>query len=315
MTSQRTTAAGEYPTSFRRHGAGHSYKIDGVKVLGATTIISAGTPSKGLNKWMCDTVAGCAIDEWDALAAMPPSERMKYLAKAPDRARDEAGIRGTKVHKLAEPLSHGDQVEVPEPLTGYVEACVGFLDDWHAHPLFTETHVFSRKWMYGGSPDALFDVDRPDGAPPSVVPGLGEDRWRVLIDWKTKKSGPFGTDAYQLAAYRWAEFRLELGEGHFDGCPLCEGNGDQPHTAHEIPWAWAPSGDPGGNDLTGALPLADECWIVWLRSDSYQVVPMETNRRVHKQFLYIKMVAEAMDDCRDYRMAALTPPRRAAVTA
>lgn len=293
QTSQRTTTAsdGDRQTAFRRHGRGHSYKIDGTKVPGATTIISKGTPSSGLNKWMCETVAGSAIDEWDRLATMPPSERLKYLAKAPDRARDEAGIQGTKVHRLAEPLAHGETVEVPEPLAGYVEQCVDFLDSWHVHPVRSEFHVFSRAWMYGGSPDLLADVDRPEGAPRSTVLD-SDDRWRVLIDWKTKRSGPFGTDAFQLAAYRWAEFVLDP---------------DDP-AGPEVPWAWVGGTERGGVEL----PLADECWIVWLRSDSHQVVPMETGRRAFKQFLYIKMVMEAMDDCRDYRLDALTPPRRAA---
>jgi hypothetical protein len=266
-------------------------------VTGVTTIIRDGTPAPGLMKWYGETVADCAIDEWDRLAAMPPSERRKYLIKAPDRARDTAGVQGTKVHKLADPLSHGEVVEVPAALRGHVDACRDWLDDWQVEPVLTEFHVFSRMWMYGGSPDLLADVNRPEGAPRSRV--LNSDtRWRVLVDYKTKKGGPFGSDAFQLAAYRWAEFRLNEDPG-------------APPEQREIPWAWV-----NGNERDATpLPLCDECWVVWVRSDGYSVIPMETSRRVHKQFLYAKMIMEAMVDCRDYRLDALTPPRRAEVTA
>jgi hypothetical protein len=291
MTSQ--TANGE--TSFRRHGRGHSYKIDGQKVTGVTTIIREGTPAPALMKWYADTVADCVLDEWDRLATMAPSDRRKYLVKAPDRARDTAGVQGTAVHKLAEPLSHGEEVEVPDALKGHVDSCRDWLDDWQVEPLLTEVPVFSRMWMYGGQADALCNVNRPEGAPRSQVLDA-DDRWRVLIDYKTKKGGPFGSDAFQLAGYRWAEFRLE---------PV-EGGGYR-----EVPWAWK-----DGNERTAEpIPLCDECWVVWLRSDGYSVIPMATTRRVHKQFLYAKMIMEAMVDCRDYRLDALTPPRRAEVTA
>lgn len=278
-----------YETAMRNHGRGHSYKIDGIKVPGATTILKAGLPSNGLIKWTGESVADCAIDEWDRLAAMPPSERRKYMIKAPDRLRDTAGIQGTKVHKIAEPLAHGEQVEVPEPLAGHVESCVRFLDDWHVEPILTEFPVFSRRWMYAGCPDALVDVTRPEGAPRSQVLD-SDDRWRVLIDWKTKKGGPFGTDAFQLAAYRWAEFRKDAADPE-----------------REIPWAWAKGDEHSGE----TLPLADECWIIWIRNDDYSVIPMETGPRVFKQFLYAKMIMEAWDDARDYRLDALTAPRRA----
>src|SRR5262245_57560215 len=242
-------------TSYRRHGRGHSYKIDGIKVPGATTIIRNGTPSGGLMKWYAEQVAGCAIAEWDRLAAMAPSERFKYLADAPNRVKTEAGLLGTQLHALAEKLAHGEQVEVPAGERGHVDACVAFLDEWNAQPIRTECHVFSRRWQYGGSPDGLFDVDRPRGAQPSCIPEpAGTDRWRGLLDWKRKAKGPWGSDAFQLAAYRWAEFRQDVAGGE------------------EIPWAWA-----GGNERTGQqIPLCDDAWIVWLRGDSYQVVPMET---------------------------------------
>jgi hypothetical protein len=282
------TGNSDRETGMRNHGRGHSYKIDGVKVPGVTTIMSKGLPSTGLVKWAAECAADCAMDEWDKLTAMTPSERRKYLAKAPDRVRDAGGVQGTAVHKLAEAASHGVAVEVPETLTGYTEAAIAFLDDWHAQPVMSEFPVFSRKWMYAGCPDLLADVDRPEGAPPSAV--LPEpDRWRVLIDWKTKKSPPFGTDALQLAGYRWAEFTLD-GDGN------------------EVPWAWAEGTESSGR----ALANVDECWIVWLRPDSYAVHPMETKHRVHKFLLYAKMITDLMDEARDWRLDAVPAPRRAA---
>lgn len=237
-------------TKRRNHGRGHSYLLDGEKVTGVTTLISGGFPKTGLIDWAARTVAAKAVDEWDELAALPVSERLRTLEKAHTAVRNAAALRGTRVHTLAHKLTHGEQVEVPEELAGHVAACVRFLDEWEAEPIFTERPVFSRQHLYGGSPD--------------LVARLRDGRvW--LLDWKTNAKGPYGDMAFQLAAYRYAEFYL-----------------DDDGQAQDMP------------------PI-DEAGVVWLRADGYDLFPFQADEAVFHQFLYIAEVSRAAQDCRDYK--------------
>ncbi|MGI5485191.1 hypothetical protein [Microtetraspora malaysiensis] len=181
-------------TKRRNHGRGHSYLLDGEKVPGVTTLINNGFPKTALINWAARTVAGHAVDHWDELAERPVSERLRTLEKAHTAVRDAAGVRGTRVHRLAEPLSLGEEVEVPEELAGHVEACVKFLDDWDVRPVIVERPVFSRRHRYGGSPDLVARL---------------RDGKTWLLDWKTNNKGPYGDMAFQLAAYRYAEIWLD----------------------------------------------------------------------------------------------------------
>jgi hypothetical protein len=272
----------------RRHGQGHTYKIDGNRVPGVTTLLKKVESGQGLIKWAAETAADCVVDEWDLLAEMKPSERRKYVAEARNRLLSKASARGTDVHSLAERISHGEEVTPPEELIGHVDSCIAFLDEWHAQPVLTEFPVFSRKWGYGGTPDALMDVDRPEGAAKSMV--LDDaDRWRVLIDWKTKQSGPWGTDALQLTGYKWAEYTTDA-----------DGN--------EVPWGWSE----GRYDNGKPLAVCDETWIVWLRADGYDVHPMDTSERVYKAFLWAVALAKRLDESREWRLDAISAPRRGA---
>lgn len=183
-------------TGRKNHGRGHSYWIDGVKVPGVTTILNQGLPKPALVNWAARTAAELAVDQWDALAQLPPSERLKRISKAHDAARTTAAVRGTRVHALAEPLSRGEEVAVPEALAGRVESCVKFLDDFGVEILMTEAPVLSRKWGYGGT----FDLG-------TRLHALGGTVW--LLDYKTSGSGVYGDTAYQLAAYRYGDFTLD----------------------------------------------------------------------------------------------------------
>jgi hypothetical protein len=237
-------------TKRRQHGRGHSYLLDGAKVPGVTTLISKGFPKTGLIDWAARTVAAKAVDEWDDLADLPVSERLRTLERAHTEVRNAAGVRGTRVHTLAHRLALGELVEVPDELAGHVEACVAFLEEWEVEPILTERPVFSREHAYAGSPD--------------LVARLRDGRtW--LLDWKTNAKGPYGDMAFQLAGYRFAEFYLD------------DDGQEQP------------------------MPEVDECGVVWLRSDGYDLFPFEAGEGVFRQFLYIAEVARAAEDCRDYQ--------------
>jgi hypothetical protein len=59
----------------------------------------------------------------------------------------------------------------------------------------------------------------------------------------------------------------------------------------------------------------DECGVVWLRSDGYDLFPYHADPGVFRQFLYIQQVAHAGEMSRDYRGDALAPPTRTEVPA
>ncbi len=106
-----------------------------------------------------------------------------------------------------------------------------------------------------------------------LVARLAGKTW--LLDFKTSRSGAFGDTAFQLAAYRYADAWLDEDGGE--------------HQPDHI----------------------DECGVVWLRADGYDLFPYHADEGVFRQFLYVQQVAKASEDCRDYRGDALLPPVRA----
>jgi hypothetical protein len=175
-------------------GRGHWYKVDGVKADGVTTLIGDGMPKPALIGWAANTTAAYAVDHWDDLSADAPSKRLETLKRARYMELDTAARRGTEVHGLAERLSHGEEIDVPEELAGHVESAIRFLDEWNPKVVATETVVASRKWRYAGTFDLLAEL--PDGR-------------RALMDYKTSRSGIFGETALQLGAYANADAYLD----------------------------------------------------------------------------------------------------------
>ncbi len=249
------------PTYRRQYGSGHTYTLDGVpRIKGATTMMRGlkGPPES----YYMETAAGYAVDNWDRLTALPPSERLKDIAGAAKRRFTAAGIKGTAIHRLAEQLIRGDEMPVPDDIRGHTEACIQFLDDYHLEPLLVEPALFSRKHQYAGSADFFATATKPHHSEPI----------RVLGDYKTAASGPWGSVAFQLSAYRYADFYLD-GDG-----------AEQP------------------------VPEVDECWAVWLRADGYDVYPIDTSPHILRQLLYIDQCHLADEECRNYRGDPLPHP-------
>ena len=181
----------------RNDGLGHSYKVDGDKCRGVTTILQQ-MPKGGLIKWAAETTADAALDHRAELPKMTYGAARKMLLNARFQDRDVAANRGTKVHALAEDLVHGREVEVPEILTGHVDSYRRWLDREDVEPIATELVVVNRAVWYCGSVDLIAHY-----------------RGRVtLIDLTTSRSGVFLEKALQITAYRWAEsYTLPSWEG------------------------------------------------------------------------------------------------------
>jgi len=172
----------------------HRYKLDGAWVPGVTTIIGKGLPKPALMYWSAKTVAEFVADnraDVERFYDLGRGPMVAALKEMPWQKRDTAAIRGTDVHDLAEKLAHGEEVDVPEHLAGYVNSCVEFLDDWGLQPLLTERPCASRKWGHAGKFDFI---------------GTVRDGRTLLGDWKTTASGIWPETCLQLAAYRNSEF-------------------------------------------------------------------------------------------------------------
>lgn len=210
-------------------GRGHSYKLDGEKTEGVTGIINKGIPKPALVGWAAGSVGEFVADrlheedgriaadelvqelrkvnaeskypkKWDgSFSRMTIAQVLKGI---PYLDRDRAGNRGTEVHRFAERIAAGEEVQVPDELIGHVDSYLAFLSDFDPEVRFLETVVGNREWGYMGTLDSIMEID-----------GYG----LVQVDLKTNRSGPFGEVGLQLAAYERAEFYLD-GEGEQHPC-------------------------------------------------------------------------------------------------
>lgn len=197
----------------------HRYRLDGKPVRSVTGLIGGGIPKPGLMYWSANQAAEAAADWAASFKELPPSEAAWNLAnidrdglyetwrKAPWKKRDEAAVRGTAVHALAEELVHGHDVDVPDELLTYVNGYANFLDDWDVTPILTEKSVAHRGLWYSGRFDLI-----------ASIPGL-HDGQPIEIDLKTSK-GVYADTAIQAAAYARAEFYV---------------TDDDPDTEHLLP--------------------------------------------------------------------------------
>lgn len=176
----------------------HAYWLDGQRVTGVTTLLSKGLPKPALPNWAAKTVAEYVADNPDGVEALRNAGRDPMVAAlkgVPWTKRDEAAVRGTDIHALAERVIHGDAVEVPDHLTDHVEGYTRWLDTFGIEPILTEVPVANRTHRWAGKPDAIVK--------------LGGETW--LLDWKTS-NGVYGETALQTAAYARAEFYVDDGQ-------------------------------------------------------------------------------------------------------
>lgn len=185
--------------SLRFHAASHRYRLDGRSIRGVTGLIGGGIPKPALVGWAARTVAEFVADHEDdvqALRALGRGPMVAALKETPYQQRDEASIRGVDIHKLAEQVIHGHDVDVPEHYLPWLQGYIEFLDRWQVEPVLTERPVAHRAIWYAGTFDAIVRFGRG--------PYAGK---LVGLDLKTSRS-VYGETALQIAAYMRAEFYL-----------------------------------------------------------------------------------------------------------
>ena len=310
------TAAKPKPaTRIQKSGNGHSYYLDGEKVPGVTTIISNGVPKNGLIGWAsnipADFVAnglqvarsestgktrivadelvaelrewqlartGRKIVPWNDSSPLPRAAVADALASLRYRDRDEAAGKGSEVHRLAERLARGEEVEVPDYIAGHVDAYVRFLNEWEPTNAVLEGVVVNRRWRYMGKFDLLADFP---GKVWSSGIWQGRPVGRGLLDVKTARSGIFAEVALQLQGYRFGETLLR--------------------GAEEVP-----------------MPPVDFVAAIHVRADGYDVIPFDVTDNpntdpAYRTFLYAKQVGWWMDweegPAATVKLDRVTPPR------
>jgi hypothetical protein len=262
----------------RKQAGKNHYYVDldagGEKLDGVTTINKGGLPKDSLINWSASATAAYAVDNWETLSNLPFSERLKKIQGGRWEVVEKAGATGTAVHKLAERLTAGEKVTVPDNIRGYVEACVRFLDEFDLQPDFIEAVVYSETNRHVGTADLIGRVLLPDMPEYDHIP-RDDDGYSVgLFDWKTSRSGIFGDVALQLAPYRHSEFLVH------------------PETGEAIP-----------------MPEIGFTAGIHLRPDgTYSFVPLETDEDVYRDFLYVKEVARISAGLRDLVGDPIVPP-------
>lgn len=269
------SSPGHMKIAVKKNGRNHWYvdlAANGERVPGVTTLVGAGLPKPALLNWAGEATAEYAVDNWDELATLPLSERLKRIKGGRYEKRDAAGNRGTQIHTLAERLMAGERVVVPDELAGYVQSCVRFLDDFQLRPVYVEAVVYSETRRHAGRLDLIADVLLPDMPDYEHIPRDGDGFSRGLLDWKTSRSGIFGDVAMQLAPYRFSEYLIDEGVGVID------------------------------------MPAVGFCAGIHLRPDGYSFVPLLCEADQYRDFLYLKEVARIVDDLRDLVGAPIVPP-------
>jgi hypothetical protein len=149
-----------------------------VRVPGVTGITGAGLPKEALINWAATATAGYAVDHWDELSALPLSERLSRLNGGRFESRDKASTKGTEIHVLAQRLIAGERVVIPDHLTGYVEACARFLDEFDFREEYVECLVYNETHYYSGQLDIIGTVVLPDMPDYDHIPRDDEGRSR-----------------------------------------------------------------------------------------------------------------------------------------
>lgn len=264
QTAARSRGAG---IERRNHGRWHSYRVDGTKVPGVTTITGY-FKSGALAEYPGKATREYAVNHWDELTALGPADRLKALSEAQWADRDAAAGRGTEIHALGAALASGEQIAVPAPLAAHVESYLDFLD--RLEPRLAappELVVGNRTERYCGTADLLADL----GPVPYDGAILPPARW--LLDVKTSRSGIFPETALQLTGYSRAE--VFLGE-----------------TGDERPVEWL------GIERCGAL---------WIRRDGWDLYPVETGDEVWDHFVYLARLYHEQEAKKDWVGVAAGP--------
>lgn len=210
----------------------------GQSVPGVTSILNL-RAKPFLPPWAAKLAAEAAVEATEAgtLAGMVKQDRagaIDFLKGASRRFTRAAADQGTAAHGIFEAIATdeplGDLTPELEPFRAH------FLDFTEKHSPeweFIEATVWSEEHGYAGSFDSL-----------GVIDGK-----RVIVDYKTTRSGVHEEVAWQLAAYRYADVIVAE-----DGRLL-------------------------------PMPATEGAIVLHVRPEGWKVVPVDTSRETFEEFL------------------------------
>lgn len=161
-------------------------------------------------RWILDRQLLGELTSIDAARETDVDLALRWLKAAPVEIRDAAAAVGTDVHAEADELVKRlalDSLEAyaggailaalppwPDELAGYQRAFVTFLAEWRPIYLAAEATVFNRTQAFGGTLDAIVDIEYP--APARTI---------GVLDIKSGNQ-VYAEVGMQLAAYARGEF-------------------------------------------------------------------------------------------------------------
>jgi hypothetical protein len=167
------------------------YRWQGREFPSVTAILNGGVPKPLLARWAAKVAAEYAIAHLDHLRLLPAGQAIRAVKQAPFTSRDEAADLGDLIHAAVEAAATGrPRAAVPDHAAGYLAGFDRFLSDYQPRFLAAERTVYSRRYGYAGTFDAI-----------ATLP----DHGTVLVDVKTGRR-VYPEVCLQLAAYAAADF-------------------------------------------------------------------------------------------------------------
>lgn len=157
---------------------------------------------KFLNKWIADSVAQRAVDDWDALSQLDGQARFAVLASSANSKRDDAAARGTTIHDLIERIAMGQPVDDvwDAAVAPFVPVVRKMLADLQPEWLFSEAVVISRSHRFGGTGDAAWWL---------------RDLGVCMVDFKTRKEHRcYDDEGIQVAGYANGDYMIVDRDGN-----------------------------------------------------------------------------------------------------
>jgi len=248
--------------------------VNGIQTISAetrmwsvTSLISAGLPKPALVGWAARTTAEYAVDKfaiWKPMADDDRDAAIKHLSGIRYQLSGKAAARGTDVHKAAEKINLGLPPSHDEALQPYVDQYLKFLAEHAPKFIMAEAPVYSLKYHYAGTLDAIVEIDGRVCVMDVKTTDRGPD--------SPKARPPYPEVALQLCAYARAE-HVGLGPAQ----QQYSGNRRYYVLPLDAPTEPMP-------EVSGALVLV-------VSPEDYQLVPVRIDDEVWKAFLAVREVA------------------------
>lgn len=237
---------------------------------------------KNLVWWAGNTVAQCAVDEWDEIGRMDSKEEAyDYLRRAHQRVSSKAMDLGSEVHRYAEAYHLGKPMPTPPlPVKAYLDQLARFFYDWRPEVIAAETKVYHRNTRgqaYAGTLDLLVKID-------------GET---AVVDIKTGRN-VWPEAALQINAYAYADF-LIADPNHPGAIQHTPGRGRRWYEWH----------GPPADEVE--MPDVEAGYVLHLRPDGYSLLPVPIEDRLYDLFLSLFRVLEWEDQIKKTALGAALP--------